>query len=1090
MRNFLLTILFSILLLPAFSQDKKEIARWDIEKYKGPVKNFSITTNEGTWMNLDVSADGQEIVFDLLGDIYVMPISGGTAKLLTGGPAWEIQPRFSPNGKYISYTSDKSGADNIWIMNRDGSNKKQISKETFRLLNNATWMPNSEYLIARKHFTGTRSLGAGEMWMYNIFGGDGVQLTKRKNDQQDAGEPNVSPDGKNLYFSEDMSPGPNFEYSKDPNGMIYAIRELNLSTGKISNLIAEQGGAARPQVSPDGQLVAYVKRVRLKSVLYMHNLKTGEQWPVYEDLSHDQQETWAIFGVYPNFAWTPDSKNLIFYAKGKINKIDLTTLQVADIPFQVTSNQTVQEALQINNQVYSEDFSAKMIRQLTTAPDGKSVIFNAAGYLYKKDLPNGKPLRVTNGIDFEFEPNISPDGKYVVYTTWSDEFKGAIKRTEISSGNTITLTDEKGFYYSPAYSSKGDKIVYRKGSGNMVLGLAYGKTPGIYTINTNGGGKTLISDNGIKPQFNADDSRIYFQGNVGSKKAFKSIGLNGTNEKTHYTSTYANSFAPSPDGKWMAFTELFNVYITPMVTIGNELDLSSKNTAIPVTRVTKDGGSYIHWSADSKKLFWTLGEEYFSEKMQDAFKFAAENSDATLPTYPPAKQALKEGVRMGLKLKTDSPTGLIALKGARIITMKGGDVIEEGTILVENNKILEVGKTDQVVIPENAMIVDVTGKTIMPGMIDVHAHLRTSPDGISPQQDWSYMANLAFGVTTAHDPSSNTEMVFSQSEMIKSGRMIGPRLYSTGSILYGADGDFKVDVNNLDDAISSLRRLKAVGAFSVKSYNQPRREQRQQILEAARNLKMAVYPEGGSTFAHNMNMIADGHTGIEHSIPIAPVYKDVTSFWNNTKVAYTPTLIVSYGVQWGENYWYDRTNVWENERLMAFTPRSIIDQRARRRTTSEYGDYGHIEIAKATKQIADGGTKVNLGAHGQIQGLGAHWELWMLVQGGMSPLEAIRCATVNGAAYLGMEKEIGSLEKGKLADLVVMDDNPLEDIRNSENIKFVMVNGRLYDSFTMNEAGSRPKVRGKFWFEANKGMSYAMPMSDSETWTYTVPQCD
>ncbi len=1078
MYKFLLTATLAWLSLYAFAQDQKGMTPWSIDKYLGKTKSFQINVDEGTWMNLDVSKDGKEIVFDLLGDIYVMPVSGGQARVLSGGVPWDIQPRFSPDGKYISYTSDKNGADNIWMMNRDGSGKRQITKENFRLLNNATWMPNSEYIIARKHFTASRSLGAGEMWMYNIFGGEGVQLTKRKNDQQDAGEPNVSPDGQRLYFSEDISPGPNFEYSKDPNGIIYAIRELNLATGKLDNLISGQGGAARPQVSPDGKLMAYTKRVRLKTVLYLHHLKTGEEWPVYEDLSRDQQETWAIFGIYPNFAWTPDAKNLIFYAKGKIRKVAISNLQVTEIPFQVNSNQTVQEALHFPQQVYAPTFTAKMIRQLTTAPDGKSVIFNAAGFLYKKDLPDGKPERLTTSKEFEFEPAFSPDGKYVVYTTWSDEFKASIKRTEIKTGKTISLTNEKGFYYSPSYSKKGDQVVYRKGSGNMVLGLTYGKETGIYTISATGGNARLISEEGIKPAFNADDTRIFFQSSSGGKKAYKSVTLNGNDERNHYTSTYTTSFTPSPDGKWMAFTEHFNVYITPMVTIGTALELSSVNKAIPVAKVTKDGGSYIHWSADSKNLFWTLGEEYFNKNVESAFSFNNNQADV-----PPTV------IRMGLNLKTDTPTGLIALKGARIITMKGNEVIEDGTMVIENNKIVAIGKTAEVKIPANATVMDLTGKTIMPGMIDVHAHLRTSPDGVSPQQDWSYYANLAFGVTTAHDPSSNTEMVFSQSEMLKAGRMVGPRLYSTGSILYGADGDFKVVINNLEDAVSNLKRLKAVGAFSVKSYNQPRREQRQQILEAARTLNMAVFPEGGSTFSTNMNMIADGHTGIEHSIPIAPVYKDVISFWNQTAVAYTPTLIVSYGAQWGENYWYDRTNVWENERLMAYTPRSIIDERARRRTTAEYGDYGHIEVAKTAKDIAAGGTKVNLGAHGQIQGLGAHWELWMMVQGGMTPLEAIKVATLNGAAYLGMDKEIGSLEIGKLADLVVLDANPLTDIRNSEQIKLVMINGRLYDSFSMNEMGNRLKTRLPFWFEANKGMSYAMPSANEETWTFAVPKC-
>jgi len=378
-----------------------------------------------------------------------------------------------------------------------------------------------------------------------------------------------------------------------------------------------------------------------------------------------------------------------------------------------------------------------------------------------------------------------------------------------------------------------------------------------------------------------------------------------------------------------------------------------------------------------------------------------------------------------------------------------------------------------------------TGKTIMPGIVDVHAHLHPSPDGISPQQDWNYYANLSYGVTTAHDPSTNTEMVFSQAEMVKAGHMVGPRIYSTGTILYGADGDFKAVINSLDDARSNIRRLKDVGAFSVKSYNQPRREQRQEIIAAARELQMEVVPEGGSTFETNLNMILDGHTGIEHNLPVWPVYKDVISLWNASKSGYTPTLIVSYGTQFGENYWYDRTDVWKDQHLLNFTPQYIVDERSRRRTESEYGDYGHIEISKYVKQISDGGTKVNLGSHGQLQGLGAHWELWMLAQGGMTPLQAIRCATMDGASYLGMDKEIGSLEVGKLADLIVLNDNPLDDIRNSDHIKYVMENGRLYDSDSMNETGNHDKPRLHFWWQMTHGETLNIPIGNVQTYQFS-----
>ena len=234
MRAILTAILLSLMILPAavFAGDDDD-DDWDVSAPLGPTKEVTFTTDEGTWMNLDVSPDGKEIIFDLLGDIYIMPISGGNATLLLGGPAYEVQPRFSPDGARISFTSDRAGGDNIWIVDRDGTNPVQVTKEDFRLVNNACWTPDGDYIVAKKHFTSTRSLGAGEMWIYHASGGGkGLQLTKRKNDQQDVGEPCVSADGRHIYFSEDMSGGSRFQYNKDPNGQIYMVRRYDRESGE------------------------------------------------------------------------------------------------------------------------------------------------------------------------------------------------------------------------------------------------------------------------------------------------------------------------------------------------------------------------------------------------------------------------------------------------------------------------------------------------------------------------------------------------------------------------------------------------------------------------------------------------------------------------------------------------------------------------------------------------------------------------------------------------------------------------------------------------------------------------------------------
>ncbi len=1061
-------------------EDKKK--KWDVTEAKGPTETVEFATNEGTWINLDVSPDGGEIAFDLLGDIYIMPMTGGEAKLLSGGHAYEVQPRFSPDGQWISFTSDRAGGDNIWIMKRDGSDAKQISKESFRLLNNATWTPDGEYLIARKHFTSTRSLGAGEMWMYHVpTGGSGIQLTKRKNDQQDAGEPVVSPDGRYLYFSEDMSGGRFFQYNKNPYGQIYMIRRLDLETGDLTNFIGGGGGAIRPQVSPDGKYLSFVRRVRYKSVLFVRDLTTGAQWPVYEELSKDQQEAWAIFGPHPNYAWTPDNKHIVVWAKGKIMKVDVQAKTAEEIPFSVNVRQEITEALHFNYNPHPENFDVKMMRDVRTSPDGNWVVFGAVGQIWKMRMPNGKAERLTKDAHLEYFASFSPDGQWVVYSAWDDQEMGAIYKVKLNGGKPVKLTERKGYYLTPSFSPDGSKIVFHRGSGNGLLGSTHGLEPGLYWISSNGGEQTRIRRGGRRPSFNSNGDRVYFMSGGGLNKNFKSIGLDGKEERSHFKMKYANSVAVSPDEKWVAFTELFNAYILPFAKFGQEFSLNKNTKSLPLKQVTRDVGNYLHWSGDSEKLHWTVGNQYFTRDLKDSFTFVEGAADS----LPPADTL---GVTLNLNLKSDVPDGKIALTGARIVTMKGDEIIGNGVVVVEGNRITAVGASDAVTVPADAKTIDVSGKTIIPGLVDVHAHAAHFFSGLLPRNNWAYYANLAYGVTSAHDPSANTETVFSQSEMVKAGKMVGPRVFSTGTILYGADGDFKATVNSLDDARSHLRRMKAVGAFSVKSYNQPRRDQRQQVIQAARELEMLVVPEGGSTFFHNMSMILDGHTGIEHSIPIAPLYNDVLSLWSASKTAYTPTYVVSYGGLSGEYYWYEHTNVWEKTRLLNFVPRATVDARSRRRPKAAgEEDYHHIEIAKASKKLVDKGVNVHIGAHGQLQGLAAHWEVWMMAQGGFTPLQAIRGATLHGAEYIGMGEHLGSIEAGKLADLVVLDKNPLDNIQNTEFVKYTMINGRLYDAETMNEIGNYDRKRPPFhWQRAETGDAFSWGDGDQG---FQTPVC-
>ncbi|MFN0214487.1 MAG: amidohydrolase family protein [Saprospiraceae bacterium] len=1079
MNRSLTLVLFVFSPLFLFSQEKP---KWDVSNPSGgvPYRDVEFTTNEGTWMCLDVSPDGKTIVFDMLGDIYTMPVTGGTASCIRPGLAWEVQPRFSPDGSKISFTSDAGGGDNIWYMNADGTKAKQITKESFRLLNNAEWI-DDQYLVARKHFTSQRSLGAGELWMYHLTGGEGIQLTKRKNDQQDLNEPAVSPDGRYVYFSEDMYGGGFFQYNKNPNTQIFAIRRYDREEGRVEEVTGGSGGACRPEISPNGNWLAFVRRDYTKTVLCLRNLETGEEYPLFDGLDKDQQEAWTIFGCYPGFSFLnvgPIKGAILIWAGGKIKRIDFgwdeknkTVVKdgVTDIPFSCNVKTKVAETLRFENKVFENEFTVQAVRNALTSNDGKSLIFNAAGYLYRKNLPDGKPEKIAGDENYlAFEPAFSPDGQTIAFSSWNDEKRGGIQLLKGAGIQSIS-TLGKHIYRNPSFSPDGKQIVFQIQDGDDEMGPALTAKPGIYTCDLDGKNLQFVANQGEYPKFSADGKRIFVR--TGGAlfgaldKGLRSFDLKGKDEKVHIKSKYGHTFTVSPDGKWLAFVELHKTYICAFPETGKTLDLSADTKAIPMSCVSRDAGYNLHWSADSKKLHYTLGDEYFTIDLKDRFAY--------LPGAPDSLPPLPEvGLKIGLTLSSDKPEGILVFENARIITMEGDQVIENGTLEVQGNKITFVGtasayKSRPLPRQGKKSVINCKGKTIMPGLIDVHAHPGNFRFGLNAQKLWEYHAQLAYGITSQHDPSVNSEMAFSNAEMLKAGRMVGPRSYSTGTILYGADGDFKATINSLDDARSTLRRTKAWGAISVKSYNQPRRDQRQQVIAAARELNMLVVPEGGSFFHHNLTQVVDGHTGVEHNIPIAPLYNDVVTLWGKTKAHNTPTLIVNYGGLNGEYQWYQNSEVWKKKPLLNFTPKHILDERSRHRTMAPEEEYknGHILVSQSCTKLQNAGVNINLGAHGQLNGLGAHWELWMIQQGGMSNLQALRCGTLNGAKYIGMDKEIGSLAEGKLADLIVLDKNPLDNIQNTESIRYVMVNGRLYDSATLNEIGNYDKKRSKFWFE-------------------------
>ena len=1143
----------------------KRDGRWDVDAPLGPARHqLRFTTDVGTWMTLDVHPSGEHIIFDLLGDLYLLPMAGGRAQRLTAGSAYDFQARFSPAGDRIAFTSDRGGLTGIWLADFSGlglSNFVQLDDEARQPRGSPAWTPDGNWILARKRVTDTSSLGVSEMWMFHKDGGSGIKLL---GNQGEVDSFSAGPDGRFIYFGE----APGFAYDRNPYGTIWYISRYDRRDGSERRVSDFPGSSANPLLSPAGDILAFVRRVGGRSTLWLHDVGTGAERQLFDGLDRDQLEGFATHQVYPNFDWLPDGSAIIVWAGGKILRVSVTDRKVTDIPFKADVSLTYHEPLRSKRNPAPDELKVKLIRWPVFSPDGEHLVFSALGRLYRKKLPDGVPVRVTDRDGFEFSPAFSPDGKRLLFTSWQDQIGGGLHQVRWRQGNpgeVTTLLRSPAQLVNPAYSPDGRKVLVVRGSGASARGQDLGddlyheivvldsRQPAAEVVVTsvkNRGSQRRVT----RPTFAKSGDAIWFfddeggGGERGERKPPETmlfrVRIDGTDKRPVMKFRYAQEAVVSPDESFVAVTEQHNVYLLALPETGRTVDFDPTAANVAFRQLSRDGGEWVSWSPDGAYLGWSFGDRVNRMDIRDlllAGKVAEEPSDEgilvvalsvnenggylngeqvfTLDELMPAleerwqeaaqvrvdvtmhpdaphgawqrlENALEErklavalvepadkseiprdpdiGTRtfpVNLVVARARPEGRVAFVGARIITMRAKEVIDDGVILVEGNRIRAVGPRGSVDIPPDAEPIDVTGKIIMPGLIDVHAHMGYGILDVNPQKEWRYYANLAYGVTTTHDPSASTHTVFGQSEMIEAGVMVGPRVYSTGFVLYGALAADMAVIDSYADALSHVRRLKSLGAFSVKSYMQPRREQRQWIIRAAFEEDMLVMPEGGGNYPANVGMILDGHSGIEHALSVGQIHDDLVKLFAASRSAYTGTLLVAYGGQSGENYFYQHDDVWRNRKLQSFFPPGMIDARARRRSKSSEDDYNHMLVAKGQKQIAQAGGLVTLGAHGQLQGLGTHWELRALASGGMDRHRVLEAATINGAEYLGMDEHLGSIEAGKLADFIVLGDDPLEDIRHSESVEKTVINGFVHDSDTMNRIWPDQVERGAFHFQ-------------------------
>ena len=1083
-------------------------------------KTVTFETQQGTWMSVDVSPDGQWIVFDLLGDLYRLPVAGGAALAISRGPAYDHHPRFSPDGRTIAFTSDEGGMENLWLAEADGANRRPLTAEKTAYVRSAAWLPDGDYLVARKEDGKRAGLPPNELWLYHRLGGSGVKLTAAAELNAATG-PVSSRDGKFIYYAARRG---RFSYEPNLRNGLWSIVRYERATGEKTTLTSGIGGAARPAISPDGETLIYISRRDADTVLIARTLATGRERVLARGLTRDDQEGFAALDVWPNYAFTPDGASLVYSSRGHLYRLSLADGATPQrIPFTAPVSIALSPTVTRQDRVPQGPVEARILRGLQQAPDGTAFVFEAFGRIWVQPLAagraNGTPRRLTAAAtpSREYNPAVSPDGRSVAFVTWTDADGGAVWKTELAAQPSTPqrLTTAPAHYANPSWSPTGDRLAIVRGSGLEFRGQqpeeeswfelrwlpATGGEPSLVT--------TVPQPAGLRfhpaATWSADGTRLIYgratevKGPDDDPKVdLVAVRLDGTDKRALLRLPPADELQPSPDGRWLAFSVRDQIYVTaiPPTQIEPTAEVTVKEGGVPVWLLSETAGNNVAWADQGRALTWTLGAVVHRLPLASAVAFAEERAKKAREKEaaaalggrdtPPASKTsadeakeprvpASEQIPIALTMPRAMPAGSVALVGARVVTMKGDEVIPAADIVITGNRIAAVGPAGTVTIPAEARKLDAAGTTVVPGLIDSHAHLHYSAFETFPETKWEYAANLAYGVTTVYDPSAPSLDVFAQAELVDAGVMLGPRVLSSGMVLYGGQQvPFYAEVENLEDAKRQVRRMKAYGARMIKVYQQPRRDQRLWFAQACREEGMLLTVEGAGELHTDITTVIDGFTAFEHALPYE-LHDDVVQLLARSGTYYTPTLLVAYGGPTAEQYFYQVANPHGDPVLGRFVPHRMLDRLGRRLTWMSPDEYHFPVVARGAAAVQKAGGKVALGAHGQLQGLGVHWELWAHAgvgdtagQPAMTPHEAWRAATRDAADKLGYLQDLGTVEAGKLADLAVLSADPLADIRNSTKLRWVIRNGEVFEAPTLKAIWPAERELPKmFWQVGN-----------------------